>query len=124
MARLGDGTEGMATSIAMATLAPGGTVVVPAALVMDEVEHQRAGIGCMLESTGNGELHVSVVVPGGAAHASGLQKRALPRRKKLADSRRKSVRVKLPPPPHNKHLIKFARTWKTVAARRAVCVTS
>lgn len=73
MARLGDGTEGMATSIAMATLAPGGTVVVPAALVMDEVEHHRAGIGCMLESTGNGEVHVSVVVPGGAAHANGLQ---------------------------------------------------
>jgi C-terminal processing protease CtpA/Prc len=73
MARLGDGTQGMVRSIAIATLAPGGTIMVPAALVMDEVEHQRAGIGCMLESTGNGELHVSVVVPGGAAHASGLQ---------------------------------------------------
>ena len=73
MSRLGHGTEGMAKSIAMAALAPGGTVVVPAALVMDEVEHHRAGIGCMLESMGNGEVHVSVIVPGGAAQASGLQ---------------------------------------------------
>lgn len=44
MSRLGHGAEGMATAIGLATLAPGGTVAVPAALVMDEVEHYRAGL--------------------------------------------------------------------------------
>jgi len=73
MARLGNGAEGMARCVALATLAPGGTVAVPAALVLDEMEHHRAGIGCMLESTDWGEVHVSVVVAGGAAHQSGLR---------------------------------------------------
>ena len=44
MSRLGHGAEGMATAIGIATLAPGGTVAVPAALVLDEVEHYRAGL--------------------------------------------------------------------------------
>lgn len=43
MTRLGNGTSGMARAIGIATLAPGGTVAVPAALVLDEVEHYRAG---------------------------------------------------------------------------------
>jgi len=43
MARLGTGIAGMAQAIGLVTLAPGGTVAVPAALVFDEVEHYRAG---------------------------------------------------------------------------------
>lgn len=43
MARLGSGADGMAKAIGIATLAPGGSVAVPAALILDEVEHHRAG---------------------------------------------------------------------------------
>ena len=72
MSRLGNGTQGMAQAIGIVTLAPGGTVAVPAALMFDEMEHYRAGIGCMLENTGNSEICVSVVVKGGAASQSGM----------------------------------------------------
>jgi hypothetical protein len=34
----------------------------------------RSRSGRDLVATGNGEVHVSVIVPGGAAHTSGLQK--------------------------------------------------
>ena len=63
----------VATAIAVATLAPGGTVAVGGALFMDEMQHYRAGIGCMLESDrATGEVYISVIVKGGAAAESGL----------------------------------------------------
>ena len=37
MSRLGDGAEGFARSLAVATVAPGGTFAVGGALVLDEV---------------------------------------------------------------------------------------
>jgi C-terminal processing protease CtpA/Prc len=59
-------------SVAIATLAPGGSVAVGSALVLDEVEHHRAGIGCMLESSPEDEISISTVVPGGAAELAGI----------------------------------------------------
>ena len=53
----------MARSMAIAAVAPGGSFAVGSALVLDELEHHRAGIGCMLESAGGGVV-ISVVVPG------------------------------------------------------------
>ena len=53
----------MARSMAIAAVAPGGSFAVGSALVLDELEHHRAGIGCMLESGGRGVV-ISVVVPG------------------------------------------------------------
>jgi hypothetical protein len=63
MSRLGEGSAGMARSMAIAAVAPGGSFAVGSALVLDELEHHRAGIGCMLESGGRGVV-ISVVVPG------------------------------------------------------------
>ena len=63
----------MAKAIAIATMAPGGTVAVGSALVMDEAEHYRAGIGCMLEQNRSGEVYISVVVNGGSAFHGGIR---------------------------------------------------
>jgi len=40
--------------------------------VIGQVEHHRAGIGCMLESSAEDEIAVSTVVPGGAAELAGI----------------------------------------------------
>jgi hypothetical protein len=72
MSRLA-GANGMAKAIAIATIAPGGTVAVGSALVMDEAEHYRAGIGCMLEQNRSGEVYISVVVNGGSAFHGGIR---------------------------------------------------
>jgi hypothetical protein len=63
MSRLGEGSSGLARSLAIAAVAPGGSFAVGGALVLDEIEHHRAGIGCLLESTDDGVI-ISVVVPG------------------------------------------------------------
>ena len=48
-------------------------MAVGGALFMDEMQHYRAGIGCMLESDrATGEVYISVIVKGGAAAESGL----------------------------------------------------
>lgn len=98
MSRLRNGHEGMAQSLAIAALAPGGSVAVGSALVLDEVstrqtvpldlsslasdsrfeflmqvEYYSAGIGCMLESTGVGEIVISVVMAGGAAAGASIE---------------------------------------------------
>jgi len=73
MSRLGEGSAGLARSMAIAAVAPGGSFAVGSALVLDEVEYYRAGIGCMLENTPEGNIFISIIVRGGAAAVSGMQ---------------------------------------------------
>uniref|UniRef100_A0A7S0E4K6 PDZ domain-containing protein n=1 Tax=Hanusia phi TaxID=3032 RepID=A0A7S0E4K6_9CRYP len=73
MPRLDGGIVGMSKAVAIATTVPGGTGAVASALIMDELEYHRAGIGCVLEDNPEtGDILIGKIMPRGAASSSGL----------------------------------------------------
>ncbi|EKX49710.1 hypothetical protein GUITHDRAFT_151438 [Guillardia theta CCMP2712] len=73
MPRLDGGFVGMSKAVAIATTVPGGTGAVASALILDEIEYYRAGIGCVLEDNPEtGDIRIGKIVPKGAASNTGL----------------------------------------------------
>jgi len=63
----------MSKAVAIATTVPGGTGAVASALILDEIEYYRAGIGCVLEDNPEtGDIRIGKIVPKGAASNTGL----------------------------------------------------